>query len=88
MQPSGNDDRPPNILQTVERGKNMDSMLGLIFVLAMIAGFVKGLTDDHPSFWRGFGEGLAGRGKFRGGTYVFFHDRRTGLGMGTRIDPD
>ncbi len=66
----------------------MDSMLGLIFVLAMIAGFVKGLTDDRPSFWRGFGEGLAGRGKFRGGTYVFLHDRRTGLGMGTRIAPD
>ena len=64
----------------------MDSMLGLIFVLAMIAGFVKGLTDDRPSFWRGFGEGMAGRGKYRGGTYFVFRDRHSGLGIGTRID--
>ena len=66
----------------------MGSILGPIFVLALIVGFVQGLTDDRPSFWRGFGEGLAGRGELRGRTYLFFHDRKTGLGMGTRIDPD
>ena len=56
--------------------------------LAMIVGFVQGLPDDRPSFWRGIGEGLAGRGKLRGGTYPFFHDRRSGLRIGTRIDGD
>jgi hypothetical protein len=47
----------------------------------MILGFLKGLADDRPSFWRGVGEGLAGRGTFCGGTFLLFQDHRTGLGM-------
>ena len=64
----------------------MVSGFSFIFLLAVFVGFVKGLTDDRPSFWRGFGEGLAGKGEFRGSTYLFLHDQRTGLGIGTRID--
>jgi hypothetical protein len=60
--------------------------LGLIFFLAMIVGFVKGLIDDRPSIWRGFGEGLAGRGKLRGGTNLFFQNRLSGSGIRTFID--
>ena len=66
----------------------MDSPFGMMLIIAMILGLIKGLTDDRPSFWRGFGEGMAGRGKLRGGTFLFFHDRHSGLGMGTRIDDD
>jgi hypothetical protein len=66
----------------------VDSFFSFVFMIAIIAGFIQGLTDDRPSFWRGFGEGLAGKGEFRGGTYFFLHDRLTGLGVGTRIDID
>ena len=64
----------------------MDGFLGFMLIVAIVCGFISELVDDRPSFWRGFGEGLAGRGKFRGSTYLFLHDRRTGLGMGTRLD--
>ncbi len=66
----------------------MGSLFGVALIVAVIIGFLRGMTDERSSFWRGFGEGLAGRGKLRGETYVFFHDPRTGLGMGTRIDDD
>lgn len=66
----------------------MASVFTFMFVVAAVAGFIKGLTDDSPSFWRGFGEGLAGKGKFRGSTYLFLHDWHTGFGIGTRIDED
>jgi hypothetical protein len=64
----------------------MDGFLGFMLIVSIIGGFISGLVDDRPSFWRGFGEGLAGRGKFRGSTYLFLRDRRTGLGIGTRLD--
>lgn len=64
----------------------MDSFLGFMLIVAIVCGFFSGLVDDRPSFWRGFGEGLAGRGKLKGGMYLFLHDRRTGLGIGTRLD--
>ena len=64
----------------------MDSLFGVALVIAVIMGAIKGLADSTPSFWRGFGEGLAGRGKYRGGTYFMLHDRRSGLSIGTRID--
>lgn len=70
------------------KDSKMDGFLSFMFLIAIVVGFIRGLTDDRPSFWRGFGEGLAGRGEFRGGTYFFLHDRRTGLGIGTRIDDD
>ena len=66
----------------------MDTPFGFLLVIAMILGVIKGLTDDKPSFWRGLGEGMAGRGKFRGGTYFFFHGRGPGPGIGFRIDED
>jgi len=66
----------------------MDSLLGPLFILALIVGFIRGLTDKRPSFWRGFGEGLAGKGEFRGSTYLFSHDTHTGLGMGVRMDDE
>ena len=66
----------------------MDSLVGPLLLLAIVVGFIRGLRDKRPSFWRGFGEGLAGKGDFRGSTYVFFHDEHTGLGMGTRIDEE
>lgn len=69
----------------------MDSLFGVVLVISMIMGLIDGLiklSNGKTSFWRGFGEGMAGRGKLRGGTYLFFHNRRSGLGMGTRIDPD
>jgi hypothetical protein len=63
-------------------------LFGFALIIAAIFGFLHGLTDDRPSFWRGFGQGLAGRGKSGGKTYLFFHDPRTGLGMGTQIEED
>jgi hypothetical protein len=66
----------------------MSDLFCVILVLAAIVGFVRGFTDKRPSFWRGFGEGLAGKGECRGDTYLFFHDHRTGLGIGTRIKDD
>ena len=66
----------------------MSGLFGAILVLAVVVGFIRGLTDNRPSFWRGFGEGLAGKGECRGDTYLFFHDHRTGLGIGTRIKDD
>ncbi|MFM8634559.1 MAG: hypothetical protein ACKOEX_07090 [Planctomycetia bacterium] len=68
----------------------MDGLYYLL-VIAMILGAIDGLIkakSGTPSFWRGFGEGMAGRGKYRGGTYFVFRDRRSGLGIGTRIDGD
>jgi len=64
----------------------MDNLLELTLTVAFVCGFIKGILDDRPSFWRGFGKGLAGKGDFRGETYLFFHDRQTGLGIGTRLD--
>jgi len=69
----------------------MDSLFGVALVIAMIMGVIKGLTELHdnkPSFWQGFGEGMAGRGKYRGGTYFVFRGRHSGWGIGTRIDGD
>jgi hypothetical protein len=66
----------------------MSDLFAVVLVLAAIVGFIRGLTDKRPSFWRGFGEGLAGKGEGRGDTYLFFHDSHTGLGMGTRIKDD
>ena len=69
----------------------MDSLFGVALVIAMITGLIDGLiklNNGTPSFWRGFGEGMAGRGKHRGGIYFVFRDRRSGLGIGTRVDGD
>jgi hypothetical protein len=66
----------------------MDNLVGPLLILAIVVGIIRGLTDKRPSFWRGFGEGLAGKGEFRGTTYMFLHDRHTGLGMGVQIDED
>jgi len=64
----------------------VDNLVELTLTVAFVCGLIKGAFDDRPSFWRGFGEGLAGKSDFRGETYVFFHDRHTGLGIGTRLD--
>ena len=66
----------------------MDNLIGIFLIAAIVVGLIRGLTDKRPSFWRGFGEGLTGKGESKGSTYLFFHDRRTGLGMGTKIDPE
>jgi hypothetical protein len=69
----------------------MDSLFGVALVIAMIMGLIDGLiklNNGTPSFWRGFGEGMAGRGKHRGGTYFVFRGRHSGWGIGTRIDGD
>ncbi len=69
----------------------MDSLFGVALVIAMIMGLIDGLiklNNGTSSFWRGFGEGMAGRGKYRGGTYFVFRGRHSGWGIGTRIDGD
>jgi hypothetical protein len=69
----------------------MDSLLGVALVLSMIMSLIDGLiklNNGTPSFWCGFGEGTAGRGKHRGGIYFVFRDRRAGLGIGTRVNGD
>lgn len=55
-----------------------------IIYIAIIIGFIKGMTNNQPSFWRGLGEGLASKdnGKFK--TSFYYVDRKTGLGI--RID--
>jgi hypothetical protein len=53
----------------------------LIFILAIIIGLIKGFTDNKPSFWRGFGEGLASRDDGRLKTSFYYIDRKTGLGI-------
>jgi len=42
-----------------------------MLLVAIVCGFFSGLVDDRPSFWRGFGEGLAGREKSRA-AHTFF----------------
>ena len=57
----------------------------LIIILAIIAGVIKGFTSNEPSFWRGFGEGLASKDTGKCKTSFYYVDRKTGLGM--KIDP-
>lgn len=66
----------------------MSDLFSVIVVVAAIVGFIRGFTDKRPSFWRGFGEGLAGKGERHADTYLLFHDHHTGLGIGTRIKDD
>ena len=42
-------------------------LFGVALVIAMIMGVIKGLTDDKPSFWRGFGEGWPAAGNIVAG---------------------
>jgi len=66
----------------------MSMLFPILVVMACVKGFFQGLTDERPSFGRGVGKGLVGRGEYRGDTYLFFHDHNTGLGIGTRITDD
>lgn len=59
----------------------------LIIILCIIAGFIKGYTDTGDSFWRGFGAGLASNEKPKNSSYyISYRDRKTGLGIGTKIN--
>lgn len=49
----------------------MSDLVSVIVVVAAIVGFIRGFTDKRPSFWRGFGEGLAGKGECHADTYLF-----------------
>ena len=53
----------------------------LIIILAIIAGFIKGMTSTEPSFWRGFGEGLASKEMPKGKTSFYYTDRKSGIGF-------
>lgn len=64
----------------------MDNLIGILLIAAIVVGLIRGLTDKRPSFWRGFGEGLAGKGEVKGSSYLFFHDQLTGLAIGTKLD--
>ena len=56
-----------------------------IVYIAIIVGFLKGITNTQPSFWKGFGEGLASRDSGKCKTSFYYTDRKTGIGM--RIHP-
>jgi hypothetical protein len=66
----------------------MGDLVWVILFVAAVVGFIRGLTDKRPSFWTGFGEGLASKADRPGDIFLFFHDRQTGLGIGTRIRDD
>lgn len=61
------------------------SMIEFILIVAVVVGFFHGFFDDKPSFWRGFGNGLASKDTGDMKTSFYYIDRKTGIGM--KIDP-
>lgn len=48
---------------------------------AILFGFIRGLMNTKPSFWRGVGEGLASKDNGSVKTSFYMVDRKTGVGM-------
>jgi hypothetical protein len=52
-----------------------------LIILAAIIGVIKGLTSTEPSFWRGFGAGLASKDNGKGKVSFYYTDRKSGIGF-------
>ena len=62
-------------------------MMEFIIIVAIIVGFINGFSKtNEDSFWKGFGEGLAGKPPAKNyPMYISYRDRKTGIGFSNRI---